>query len=63
MAIKKKKSRKVKRATGSKAKAKAPVMKKLKRPAKSRVGKVSIGKGRKAARKTSAKSQVRGRKY
>ena len=63
MAIKKKKARKAKKATTSRAKVKAPIMKKAKRPAKSRVGKVSAKGGRKVARKQSVKSQVKGRKY
>tara|TARA_R110002012_G_C11449831_1_gene591611 strand:+ start:409 stop:597 length:189 start_codon:yes stop_codon:yes gene_type:complete len=36
---------------------------KAKRPAKARVGKVRGGKGGPTARKTSAKSRVRGRRY
>ena len=57
MAVKKKRSTKSKKTRGG-----ARVGVRGKRPAKSRVGKVLV-KGRRSPRKSSAKSQVRGRRY
>tara|TARA_R100000781_G_scaffold83771_1_gene51588 strand:- start:462 stop:659 length:198 start_codon:yes stop_codon:yes gene_type:complete len=65
MAIKRRKSKSKAKGRGraSKAKARAAAPKRSKRPAKSRVGKTLSKRGTKVARKSSAKSAVRGRKY
>ena len=66
MAIKKKRSSKKSKAgsRGKVARAKAPMVKAKKRPAKSRVGKVAAKKGGgKVARKRSLKPRIFGRKY
>ena len=65
MAIKKKRSSKKSKAgsRGKVARAKVPMVKARKRPAKSRVGQVAGKGGAKVARKKSIKSRVRGRRY
>ena len=65
MAIKRRrtKSKAKGRGRASKAKARAAAPKRSRRPAKTRVGKTLSRKGTKVARKSSAKSAVRGRRY